>query len=531
MDLAKESKAIVLLSMMPLAFEGKGKSYPQGLMDLIQLPGSRVLQLKPLKPEQMVELACMLLGVDELPRPVEEIIREKSHGIPLFCEELVESMLERNVLNFHSIVKPNKSKGRGHKMQWQRKVSCSLNTNVSLSSIPIPESIHDMILSRVNHLPYTAQVTLKCAAILGNTFTKEMLKGIIPKNTVPTFSNSVRLLQAPGIIRCAVAEAYKMAIDDRNEDHFLENKNFYCPCLENLQHYSSGKSLLHGNNVLIQEQNLDYCEMLQFSHPIFQETIYGLSPEDQCIELHRKAAVFLESQAHKCKNCGGGGFVAGVQNMQTMAKTADSSRGKKGKMSKNIRAFVGLTSRKARERRRQGGRIAPADRDDLVGSSIRPQSNTNSQQGRRRASSVSVNNWLSNPRFSAAWRDTKSFSQHRTSDASSSQWDDSIAGNIIDVDLQDCHCADILAHVYPQLIIHWKAAGDVEKTVQYLIEAANAAIATNNDMEAIALLDEAKELIETSPKKLLSNHEMAVFESSYGQVSSAKTILELSIAK
>ena len=139
---------IVLLSMMPLVFEGKGRSYPQGLMDLIQLPGNSILQLKALKPEQMVELACVLLGVDELPKPVEEIIQEKSHGIPLFCEELVESMLERNVLNFHSIVKPNKLNGQSHKIEWQRKVSCSI------VSILIPESINDMILSRVNHLPY-----------------------------------------------------------------------------------------------------------------------------------------------------------------------------------------------------------------------------------------------------------------------------------------------------------------------------------------------------------------------------------------
>ena len=515
MDLAKENNAIVLLSMMPLAFEGKKKSYPLGMMDLINLPGSKVLQLKPLKPEKMVELACILLGVDELPKPVEDIIREKSHGIPLFAEELVESMLERNVLNFHSVVKPCKLDSRNRKMQWQRKVSCSLNINVPLSSIPIPESINEMILSRVAHLPDTAQVMLKCAAILGNAFTKAMLKGIIPKNTLSTFDNSMRLLQAPGIIRCAVAEAYKTAVDDGNEDHFLENKNFYCPCLENLRQYSSGYNLLPDEKLLLREQNLDYCEMLQFSHPIFQETIYELFPEEQCKEMHKKAAIFLESQAHKCKSCGGGGFIAGVQNIQTMAAKVDGGGSKKGRMSNNLRAFMGLTGRKARERRRK---VAPADTVD--GSLRRGSSDIGSQQGRRRASSVSVNIWESSQRFSNAWRNSKSFSQQGTSGASSSQWDDAFTGNVIDIDLQDCHCADILAHVYPQLIIHWKEAGDVEKTVHYQIEAANAAIATNNDMEAIALLDEAKELIQKSPKKMLSDHEMAVFESSYGQVSS-----------
>ena len=50
----------------------------------------------------------------------------------------------------------------------------------------------------------------------------------------------------------------------------------------------------------------------------------------------------------------------------------------------------------------------------------------------------------------------------------------------------------------------------MKKTVHYLIEAANAAIATNNDMEALALLDEAKQIMKQSKQKLVTEHEMAV---------------------
>lgn len=517
LDLAKEDKAIVLLSMMPLVFSKDQKSCPKAMEKLMQLPGSKVLHLKPLKPEKMVELACTLLGVDELPGPIEDIIREKTHGIPLFAEELVESMLERNVLNFHSVVKPSKLGGtHGRKIQWLRKVSCTLNTSISLSDIPIPESINEMILSRVDHLPTTAQLTIKCAAIIGTTFSKSMLRGIIPKQFESTFDNSIRLLQAPGIIRCAVAEAYKMAIDDGNEDHFLDNQNLYCPCLEHIKHYQSGSSMQDEKNVFINEQNLDHCETLQFSHPIFQETIYGLWTEKQCIQLHEKAAVFLESQAHKCKSCGGGGFVAGGQNSPYMKKRNDSGGNAKGKMSGNIRAFMGLHGRKARERRRN--KVAPSKELNESSFNRTRRQSVFSNPVQHKRSSIGSMNWVSNARFSTMSRTGTASSSRRTSSNQSDQWHP-MTSSMADVDLQNCQCADILAHVYPQLIIHWKAAGNTEKTVHYLIEAGNAAIATNNDMEALALLDEAKEIMQKSKKKLLSEHEMAVFESSYGQVS------------
>jgi len=523
LDLAKEDKAIVLLSMMPLVFSAKEKqSCPKAMEELMQLPGSKIMLLKPLKPEKMVELACTMLDVEELPKPIEDIIREKTHGIPLFAEELVDSMLERNVLIFHSVVKPRKLGTRNRKIQWEKKFTCTLNEDVSLSDIPIPESINEMILQRVDHLPATAQLTIKCAAIIGTTFTKSMLKGIIPKQFQSTFDNSIRLLQAPGIIRCAVAEAYKRAVDDGYEDLFLNNQNLYCPCLEHVVHHKSDASMQDDKNVLIDEQNLDNCETLQFSHPIFQETIYGLWTEKQCIQLHEKAALFLESQAHKCRSCGGGGFIAGGQNTQYMKKMSDAANGSgKGKMSGNIRAFMGMQGRKARRR----NKVAPnKDMNEFMNannSRNRRQSVFSSQVQRRHSSvgSVNVNNWVSNARFSSNMSRNRmeSFSR-RSSSNQSNQWNP-ISSSIIDVDLQNCQCADILAHVYPQLIVHWKAAGNMEKAVHYLIEAANAAIATNNDMEALALLDEAKEIMQKSKKKLLSEHEMAVFESSYGQVS------------
>ena len=51
------------------------------------------------------------------------------------------------------------------------------------------------------------------------------------------------------------------------------------------------------------------------------------------------------------------------------------------------------------------------------------------------------------------------------------------------VDLRECECANILTKVYPQMVYHWKAAGNVQKTIRYLMEAAAACIATFNHMQ------------------------------------------------
>ena len=98
------------------------------------------------------------------------------------------------------------------------------------------------------------------------------------------------------------------------------------------------------------------------------------------------------------------------------------------------------------------------------------------------------------------------------------RFDSICATDIIELDLQDCHCDEVLAQVFPQLVHHWRAAGCVEKTLHYLLEAAVAAVATFNNMEAISLLEEVKEILEGNGGELLTQLERANLESLFGQV-------------
>ena len=90
--------------------------------------------------------------------------------------------------------------------------------------------------------------------------------------------------------------------------------------------------------------------------------------------------------------------------------------------------------------------------------------------------------------------------------------------DIFGIDLQDCHCDEVLAHVYPQLVRHWRAARDMNKTVEYLTESASAAVATFNNMEALAFLHEAREIIVEYGRELISESDHVKLESINGQV-------------
>ena len=72
--------------------------------------------------------------------------------------------------------------------------------------------------------------------------------------------------------------------------------------------------------------------------------------------------------------------------------------------------------------------------------------------------------------------------------------------------------------MYPQLVRHWRAAGDIHKTLEYLIEAGSAAVSTFNNMEALSLLHVAKHIPEEYGERMLTDVEHARLESLIAQV-------------
>ena len=374
--------------------------------------------------------------------------------------------------------------------------------------IPIPDSVTGMVLARIDHMSATEQMMLKCAAILGTSFSRTMLQAIVPNYAPSAFHTALNTLAQAGIIECTIAAEVRALHSDlqtRSRDHLpLDSQQHHCPCLAT-QHTSS-LSPNHTSTALHAKDHppVDSCEMLQFVHAYVQETAYGLWTESQRTSLHESSALYLESQAHRCTNCGGGGFLT---SHKTPAKSQQRSSNPRAS---SARPSTGRDSVSAHNRLR---RIShSARRRSSVAPEMLPDGSLDPTADRR----------LSLGPLSRVADYTTGLGNNEEPATSRVRYNSIGEVDIFGINLQDCHCDEVLAHVYPQLVRHWRAARDMHKTVEYLIESASAAVATFNNMEAMAFLHEARELITEHGEELVSENEHIKVESISGQVSRDK---------
>ena len=214
-------------------------------------------------------------------------------------------------------------------MPLDAKKVCIVSPGIDISKVVVPESVKDMVLARVDRMLPLEQVTLKCASILGSEFHRSVLQAILPKSTRNSFDLVLYNLAKESILECA-----SLALQHQNAHNHHGFYDFNDPT--HAQHHAHHHHHHHHHNVASSIHTQVYCgcyadEMtkvinlsrlmtpsgpkkhclyLKFVNTYVQETTYSLWLEDQRKELHERAAMFLESQAHKCKACGGGGFVA-----------------------------------------------------------------------------------------------------------------------------------------------------------------------------------------------------------------------------
>ena len=523
LDLALDPNAILVLTSRPL--ERLKEKHP-AMLEILNHPHTKLVKLEGLKLEDMITLACRLLKVEELPDLMQQIIRKRSHGVPLWCEELVETMLEMNYLEiiekddviteeeeeesedqFYDDL-PSISRTMSHnngrkvvmKAKPRRCSTAQLTRGLSIGDIPIPDSVAGMVLTRIDRLSPPGQMSLKCASVIGTVFNKAMLEAIIPNCTPPVFHQSLNPLAEAGMIECAVAAQIRSMhtdMDTRSKSHLpVDDPHLHCPCLH--RDYSHLKPTPGHKQHISVHPPVDECHTLQFVHTYLQETAYGLWTERQRKALHESAAVYLESQAHKCTHCGGGGFIAGGAQRPSV-----SVQGKRPSVSRGSgRAFVGAASMKNKLKRRN---TVASRRGSTVSGSESRESPTVDLEAVR----TSLNRRLTDP--------IPPSSNPRSEGV---RFESICASDLIDIDLQDCHCDEVLASVYPQLVCHWRAAGNMRKTLHYLIESGSAAVATFNNMEALSLLNEAMhDIVEEHGRDIISDSDYARLESLIAQVS------------
>lgn len=201
---------------------------PEGLADetmvnLLAESGTAEMTLQPLDEEHVVALVADRLGVDDIPTEIANVITRKSEGHPLYAEELALALRDRGALSVRD--------GR---------VRLLMNES-ALAGLDLPNTLQDIVTSRLDQLSPRQQLTVKVASVVGRNFDDEIVREVHPVT---------------------------MSIDELESE--LDE-------LETMGLVDRGTETTHA-----------------FKHVIIQEAAYELLAYEQRRNLHRAVAEYLE---------------------------------------------------------------------------------------------------------------------------------------------------------------------------------------------------------------------------------------------
>jgi len=114
------------------------------------------IRLEPLAPTESVALARGFLGVHELPPDLERLVATRAEGNPFFVEELLQALLELGAL---AVVD-----------------STAVLAKVE---VEVPDTVQGTILARVDRLEPKERTLLQHAAVIGRSFSTELIRTIL----------------------------------------------------------------------------------------------------------------------------------------------------------------------------------------------------------------------------------------------------------------------------------------------------------------------------------------------------------------
>ena len=178
----RETRVLICCTYRPEdLLESEGKAHP--LTDTIKRMSRErlfaTINLKRLNYEETKKMTQSLLRRDDIPKPLTDLIYDKTEGNPFFVEEVVKSLIEEGMIN-------TKDKG------WAEKLD--------LSNAKVPMTIKDVITRRIDRLDEDSIKALEIAATIGREFTFDVLQKATEMNE-ETLLDSLDALIAAKLIR------------------------------------------------------------------------------------------------------------------------------------------------------------------------------------------------------------------------------------------------------------------------------------------------------------------------------------------
>jgi class 3 adenylate cyclase len=120
--------------------------------------GLAELRLEPLSESESRDLVANLLAIETLPDRVRHRILQRAEGNPFFVEEVVRMLIERGAI--------------------QRRDDRWMATE-DVAAIEIPETLHGLLLARIDQLPPSAKRSLRVASVIGRQFPVRVLERVL----------------------------------------------------------------------------------------------------------------------------------------------------------------------------------------------------------------------------------------------------------------------------------------------------------------------------------------------------------------
>ena len=115
------------------------------------------LALHTLSAAEALDMAGRVLGTDQLPAELKAALLDKAEGVPLFVEEVAKTLLDLGVL---------------------RRENGGLRMVKGMGEVSVPETIHDIIMARLDRLGDDGKRTVQLASVIGRQFLQRLLERI-----------------------------------------------------------------------------------------------------------------------------------------------------------------------------------------------------------------------------------------------------------------------------------------------------------------------------------------------------------------
>ncbi len=126
------------------------------------------VNLNRLSNRESLAMVAHLLGADEIDKELEELIINKTEGVPFFIEEFVKSLKDLQVIE---------------------KDNCTYRIAKDAELVSIPAKIQDVIMARMDTLPDGAKRLLQTGSVIGRQFSHELISKVLDLPEVELMSH------------------------------------------------------------------------------------------------------------------------------------------------------------------------------------------------------------------------------------------------------------------------------------------------------------------------------------------------------